>query len=347
MNFGSDNVYGVDPRIMQAMVDANARLTDVSYCHDEGSQAVEDRLSEVFERDVKAFLVMNGTGANSLALSAICPPFGGIMCHESSHINTDECNCPELFTSGAKLVTLAGEGNKITPDIVKAKLAQFVHGEHGAKLAAMSISNVTELGTVYTTEEIRVLTKIAHANNMKCHMDGARFANALVALDCTPAEMTWKAGIDVLSFGGTKNGGMMLEAVVFFDTSLAADFLYRRKRAGQLLSKGRYLSAQMLAYLQDDVWLPNAKRANRLALVLSQGLQKSNRVRLSNPTQANEVFAIMPRKTFEAVTKQDAHFHEWPVEGLAKDEVHCRFVLSFATPEKDVEQFLKLMRDHD
>jgi threonine aldolase len=267
------------------------------------------------------------------------------MCHESSHINTDECNCPELFTSGAKLVTLAGEGNKITPDIVKAKLAQFVHGEHGAKLAAMSISNVTELGTVYTTEEIRVLTKIAHANNMKCHMDGARFANALVALDCTPAEMTWKAGIDVLSFGGTKNGGMMLEAVVFFDTSLAADFLYRRKRAGQLLSKGRYLSAQMLVYLQDDVWLPNAKRANRLALVLSQGLQKSNRVRLSNPTQANEVFAIMPRKTFEMVTKQGAHFHEWPVDGLAKDEVHCRFVLSFATPEEHVDQLLKLMRD--
>jgi threonine aldolase len=346
MNFGSDNVYGVDSRIMQAMIDANARLTDVSYCHDEGSQAVEDRLSQVFEKDVKAFLVMNGTGANSLALSTICQPFGGVICHEGSHINTDECNCPELFTGGAKLITLPGEGNKITPQAFEAKLAHFVHGEHGAKPSAMSLSNVTELGTIYTPEEIRALTNIAKVSNMKCHMDGARFANALVALGCTPAEMTWKAGIDVLSFGGTKNGGMMLEAVVFFNEQLAADFLYRRKRAGQLLSKGRYLSAQMLAYLQDDVWLPNAKRANRLAQALSQGLQKSNRVRLSNPTQANEVFAVMPRKTFDAVTEQGAHFYEWPIDGLSKDEVHCRFVLSFATPEAHVEQFLKLMRDH-
>ena len=346
MNFGSDNVYGVDPRLMAAMIDANARLTDVSYCHDEGSKAVEDRLSEVFDKDVKAFLVLNGTGANSLALSAICPPFGGVICHEGSHINTDECNCPELFTGGAKLVTIAGEGNKITPQGVEAKLAQFVHGEHGAKLSAMSISNVTELGTVYAPPEIKALTDIGHANNMKCHLDGARFANALVALGCTPAEMTWKAGIDVLSFGGTKNGGMMLEAVVFFDTALADDFLYRRKRAGQLLSKGRYLSAQMLAYLQEDVWLENARRANKLAQILAKGLQNSNRLRLSNPAQANEVFAIMPRKTFEAVTAQGAHFHEWPVEGLEKDEVHCRFVLSFATPEEDVEQFLRLMQDH-
>ncbi len=345
MNFGSDNVYGVDRRIMQAMVDANARLTDVSYCHDEGSQVVEDRLSQIFEKQVRAFLVLNGTGANSLALSAICPPHGGILCHEGSHINTDECNCPELFTGGAKLVTVAGEGNKIRPQGIEAKLAQFVHGEHGAKLSAMSLSNVTELGTIYSPEEIRMLTNIARASNMRCHMDGARFANALVALGCTPAEMTWKAGIDVLSFGGTKNGGMMLEAVVFFDTTLAGDFLFRRKRAGQLLSKGRYLSAQMLAYLQDDVWLPNAGRANRLAQSLSQGLQQSNRVRLSNPTQANEVFAVMPRATFDAVQEQGARFHEWPVEGLARDEVHCRFVLSFATPEEHVQQFLKLMRD--
>ena len=346
MNFGSDNVYGVDPRIMAAMVEANARLTDVSYCHDEGAQAVEDRLSQVFEKDVRAFLVMNGTGANSLALSAICPPFGGVICHEGSHINTDECNCPELFTGGAKLITVGGEGGKLTPEAVEARLAYFVHGEHGAKLSAMSLSNVTELGTVYTPDEIRALTALAKAHGMKAHMDGARFANALVALGCTPAEMTWKAGIDVLSFGGTKNGGMMLEAVVFLKEELAADFLYRRKRAGQLLSKGRYLSAQMLAYLHDDVWLPNARRANGLAQTLAKGLQKSNRTRLSNPVEANEVFAVMPRKTFDAVTEKGAHFYDWPVDGLAKDEVHCRFVLSFATPEKDVEQFLKLMRDH-
>jgi threonine aldolase len=344
MNFASDNVYGVDPRILQAMVEANGRLTDVSYCHDDGSKAVEARLSQVFERDVRAFLVVNGTGANSLALSAISPAFGGIFCHEGSHISTDECNCPELFTGGAKLITLPGEQGKLTPAVVAEKLTQFGHGEHGSKPTALSLTNATELGTVYTPVEIRALADVVKPRGMKVHMDGARFANALVALGCTPAEMTWKAGVDVLSFGGTKNGGMLLEAVVFFDTSLAEDFLYRRKRAGQLVSKGRFLSAQMLAYLQDDVWLPNARRANALAQTLAKGLQSSNRVRLSNPVQANEVFAVMPKATFDAVQAKGAHFYDWPWPGLAEDEIHCRFVTSFATPESDVQRFLELMR---
>jgi threonine aldolase len=346
VNFASDNVYGVDPRILQAMVDANSRLTDVSYCHDDGSKQVDARLSEVFEREVQSFLVVNGTGANSLALSAMSPPFGGIFCHVDSHINTDECNAPELITGGAKLITMGGEGNKLQPGVLRYKISQFLHGEHGAKPAALSLTQATELGTIYSVDEIRALTDIANNHGLKVHMDGARFANALVALGCTPAEMTWRAGVDVLSFGGTKNGGMILEAVVFFDTSLADDFLYRRKRAAQLVSKGRYLSAQMLAYLRDDVWLPNATRANGLARALADGLSQSNRVRLSNPAQANEVFAIMPRKTFDAVQAAGAHFYEWPMDGVAEDEVHCRFVLSFATPEAHVDQFLKLMRSH-
>lgn len=344
MNFASDNVYGVDPRIMQAMVDANARLTNVSYCHDDDSKRVEEKLSQVFEKEVRAFLVVNGTGANSLALSAMCPPFGGVLCHEGSHINTDECNAPELITGGAKLVTMAGAGNKLTPAIVEARLSQFMHGEHGAKLSALSITQATELGTVYSVADIKALADLVKPKGIKVHMDGARFANALVTLGCSPAEMTWKAGVDVLSFGGTKNGGMILEAVVFFDTALAEDFLYRRKRAAQLVSKSRYLSAQMMAYLKDDVWLPNARRANGLAQTLAKGLQQSNRVRLSNPVEANEVFAIMPRATFNAVTAAGAHFYEWPMDGLADDEVHCRFVLSFATPEEHVTQFLALMR---
>ncbi len=343
MNFASDNVYGVDPRIMQAMVDANSG-TDISYCHDDGSKAAEARLSEIFEKDVKAFLVVNGTGANSLALSAMCPPFGGVLCHESSHINTDECNAPEMFTGGAKLITLAGAGGKITPAAIEARLKYFVHGEHGAKISALSITNATELGTVYTPEEIAALAAVVKPQGMKMHMDGARFANALVGLGCTPAEMTWKAGIDVLSFGGTKNGGMLLEAVVFFDTSLAEDFLYRRKRAGQLISKSRFISAQMIAYLNDDVWLSNARRANALAQNLAMGMQQSNRVRLSNPVQANEVFAIIPRLMFDALQTAGAHFYDWPIDGLADDEVHCRFVLSFATPEKDVEHFVNLVK---
>jgi len=345
MNFASDNVYGVDPRILQAMVEANGRLTDTSYCHDDGSKAVEARLSQVFEKEVRAFLVVNGTGANSLALSAIAPAFGGIFCHEGSHISTDECNCPELFTGGAKLITLPGEQGKIAPAVVADKLTLFGHGEHGAKPSALSLTNATELGTLYTPAEIQALTDVVKPRGMKVHMDGARFANALVALGCTPAEMTWKAGVDVLSFGGTKNGGMLLEAVVFFDTALADDFLYRRKRAGQLVSKGRFLSAQMLAYLQDDVWLPNARRANALAQTLAKGLQSSNRVRLTNPVQANEVFAVMPKATFDAVQSKGAHFYDWPWPGLAHDEIHCRFVTSFATPENDVSRFLELMRD--
>jgi threonine aldolase len=346
MNFASDNVYGVDPRILQAMVDANQRLTDVSYCHDDGAKAVDERLSSIFEKDVKSFLVVNGTGANSLALSAICPPFGGIFCHADSHINTDECNAPELITGGAKLITLAGAGNKLQPDAVKHKIGQFLHGEHGAKPSALALTQATELGTIYSVDEIATLSSLAKTHGMKVHMDGARFANALVSLGCTPAEMTWKAGVDVLSFGGTKNGGMILESVVFFDTALAENFLYRRKRSAQLVSKGRYLSAQMMAYLEDDVWLPNAKRANALAQVLAKGLQQSNRVQLSNPVEANEVFAIMPRGTFDAVHAAGAHFYEWPMDGLAADEVHCRFVTSFATPEAHVQQFLELMRAH-
>jgi threonine aldolase len=345
VNFASDNVYGVDPRIMQAMVEANARLTDVSYCHDDDSKRVDERLSEVFETEVKAFLVVNGTGANSLALSAICPSYGGVFCHADSHINSDECNAPELITGGAKLITIAGDGNKLQPAALRSKIGQFLHGEHGAKPSALSLTQATELGTIYSVDEIKALTAIAKGHGLKVHMDGARFANALVALGCSPAEMTWKAGVDVLSFGGTKNGGMILEAVVFFDTGLAEDFLYRRKRAAQLVSKGRYLSAQMLAYLRDDVWLHNARGANRLAQVLADGLKTSNRVRLSNPVQANEVFVKMPRSTFDAVQAAGAHFYEWPMDGLADDDVHCRFVLSFATPEEHVEQFLKLMRD--
>ncbi len=346
MNFASDNVYGVDPRILQAMVDANANLTDVSYCHDAGSEQIDGLLSRIFETDVKSFLVVNGTGANSLALSAICPPFGGVLCHEGSHINTDECNAPELFTGGAKLVTLASEGNKLTPATLASRMAHFIHGEHGAKLSALSITNATELGTVYQPAEIRALSDIVKPRGMRVHMDGARFANALVSVGCTPAELTWKAGVDVLSFGGTKNGGMLLEAVVFFDTALAEDFLYRRKRAAQLVSKSRYLSAQMKAYLQNDVWLQNAARANGLAQKLAKGLQHSNQVRLSNPVEANEVFAIMPRTTFDALSAAGAHFHEWPMDGLAEGDVHCRFVLSFATPEAHVQHFLELMRQH-
>jgi threonine aldolase len=342
LNFASDNVYGVHPKIMDAIIAANTG-TDISYLHDEGAKEFERNLSVVFEKDVSVFLVLNGTAANSLALSTLVTPYGAVMCHAAAHINTDECNAPELFTGGAKLITLDGEGAKITPQAITQKLKGFVHGEHGAKPMAISITNATELGTVYTVAEISALSAIAKTHGMKLHMDGARFANGLVALGCTPAEMTWKAGVDVLSFGGTKNGAMILEAVVFFDTTLAEDFLYRRKRSGQLLSKGRYLSAQANAYLKDGLWLENAARANAMALKLADGLQKSNVVQLSNPVEANEVFSIMPRSVFDRLIEAGAHFYEWPIDGLNDDEVHTRCVLSWATPEEDIYKFLKLV----
>jgi threonine aldolase len=345
VNFASDNVYGVHPKIMAALVEANARLTDVSYCHDDGSKEAETALSKVFETEVRAFLVMNGTGANSLALSSITPAFGGVICHEAAHINTDECNAPELFTGGAKLVTLPGQGNKITADAIEAKLLQFVHGEHGPKVSAISITNATELGNIYKLAEVAAISKIAKARGMKLHMDGARFANALVAANCTPAELTWKSGVDVLSFGGTKNGGMIIEAVVFFDLQLADDFLYRRKRAGQLLSKGRYLSAQMLAYLKDDLWLFNARESNARAQTLAAGINQLKGVRISQPVEANEVFAFMPKKLYDTLESKGAHFYEWPVDGMVKGETHVRFVLSYATPAEHVYQFVALVKD--
>jgi threonine aldolase len=343
LNFGSDNVYGVHPKIMDAIVAANTG-TARSYCYDDASKEVEFQLSTVFEKEVRAFLVMNGTGANSLALSSLVPPFGGIICHTLAHINTDECNAPELFTGGAKLITVEGAGAKIRPDGLSRKIKTLVQDEHGSKLSALSITNLTELGTAYSPAEISDLSAIAKSHAMKLHMDGSRFANALVSQNCTPAALTWKAGVDALSFGGTKNGGMILEAVVFFDLQLADDFLYRRKRAGQLLSKSRFLSAQMLAYLKDGLWLDNAKWANRMAHVLAAGLQQSQHIKVQNSVDGNEVFAVMPRKLYETLIRNGIRFNDWPIDGLADDEVHTRFVLSWATPEEDVTQFLKLVQ---
>jgi threonine aldolase len=342
MNFGSDHVYGVDPRIMQAMAEANAG-TAPSYCYDDGTKAVEARLIELFEHPVEVFQVLNGTAANSLALSTILPPYGAALCFEGSHVMTDECNAPELFTGGAKFVGLPGHDGKITPAAIAAKLRNFGHDEHGPKPSALTITNATERGTVYRPDELKALGEAARAHGLKVHMDGARFANALVAVGATPAELTWKSGVEVLSFGGSKNGGMFLEAVVFFDTSLAENFRFRRKRAAQLVAKGRFLSAQMLVYLQDDVWLANARRANQLAQELGNGLAALKGVKLSHPVEANAVFASMPRKTFEAVQAAGAEFWEYPVAGTAEKDVHCRFVLSWATPAEDVAGVVDLI----
>lgn len=348
MNFASDNVYGIHPKILAAIEAAN-QGTSPSYGYDDYSKRAEEKLSEVFEKEVRAFLVTTGTAANGLALSAVTPPYGAVFTHNEAHTAIDECNSPELMTGGAKVIGLAGSEGKITPASIEKVLKGFLRGEHDPKPSALSITNSTELGRVYKPDEIKALSAVVKSRKMKFHTDGARFANAVAALDVKPAEITWKAGIDLMSFGGTKNGGMLLEAVVFFDTALAEDFLYRRMRAGQLISKSRFLGAQMLAYLEGGLWLDNARTANGLAQRLAQGLGKSKAVRIPLPVEANEIFAVMPRALHDKLTAAGAHFHQWGLDilgpdGIGEDEVFCRFVLSYTTAAEDVDRFIGLVQ---
>ena len=346
MNFASDNVYGVHPRILAALGDVNGG-TAPSYGGDDFTRRSEERLKEIFGCDLRAFLVTSGTAANGLALSAITPGFGAIICHAEAHIAVDECNSPEFFTGGAKILGLAAPGGKIAPAQVERTLKGFIRGEHDPKPKGVSLTNATELGTVYSPAEVKAFSSLIRPRGMKLHMDGARFANAVAGLGCTPADLTWKAGVDVLSFGATKNGAMMLEAVIFFDLELAEDFAYRRMRGGQLLSKSRYLGAQMMAYLENDLWLQNARRANALARRLAEGFAAIRTIRIPNPVEANEVFAIMPRSLFERLQAEGARFYDWMPDslgdGIAPDEVFARFVLSFATPEEEINSLLALM----
>ncbi|VAV99960.1 Low-specificity L-threonine aldolase, partial [hydrothermal vent metagenome] len=264
------------------------------------------------------------------------------------HISADECGAPELFTGGAKLIGLDGVAGKITPKMVEGAIAGFISGEHDPKPAAISITQSSELGTVYSLDEVQAFGNLARDKNLKLHMDGARFANALVALGCSPADVTWKAGVDALSFGATKNGAMNVEAVVFFDLALAVDFEYRRMRAGQLLSKNRFLAAQMEAYLTDDLWLDNARHANEMAARLADGLGKTQGVRFGVERQANEVFLIVPKAKHNVLAASDAVFHQWQASGsdtaeVGDDEVMIRLVTSFATSAEDVDEFVTLM----
>jgi threonine aldolase len=349
MNFASDNVYGIHPKVLAA-IDAANKGTSASYGYDDYSKRAEDKLSEVFGKEVRAYLVTTGTAANGLALSALTPSYGAVLTHAEAHACVDECNSPEMFTGGAKIIGLHGIEGKITPAVIEKTLKGFIRGEHDPKPAALSITNSTELGRVYTPADIKALSAVVKARKMKFHTDGARFANAVAALDVKPAEITWKSGIDVMSFGGTKNGGMLLEAVVFFDTDLAEDFLYRRMRGGQLVSKSRYLGAQMLAYLEGNLWLDNARIANGHAKRLAEALKTSNRIRLPLPTDANEVFAVLPKVLHDKLQAAGAHYYDWMPDtlgpgGIKDDEIFVRFVLSYATPPKDVERFVGLIKE--
>jgi threonine aldolase len=332
-NFASDNVSCACSEVMEALARANTGTTP-SYGEDPWTTGLCARLSEIFETPVTAFPVTTGTAANALALSALTPSFGKIFCHELSHINTDECGAPEMFTGGAKLIDMRGTDGRISADT----LEQAIYGRgnvHHAQPSAVSITQACESGTVYPLDEIKAITSVARAHQLPVHMDGARFANALVTLGITPAQMTWQAGIDVLSFGGTKNGCLAAEVVIFFKPELVGDFPFLQKRAGQLLSKSRFISAQFEGYLVNDVWLRNARQANTMAQRLSRGLDALPGIELAYPTQSNEVFVRMPRSLIKALAQQGIKVNDEELDGKA-----MRFVTAWDTSEAEVDDLL-------
>lgn len=346
MNFASDNHYGVHPRILESLGEANTGSA-MAYGGDDWSKKSEKMLSEVFEKEIRVFWVTTGTAANGLALATITPPYGAVLCHSEAHIVGDECNSAEFFTAGAKIMSLQGPGGKITAAIVEKCLKGFVRGERDPKPKGVSITNATELGTVYSADEVQAISRLIRPRGLKLHMDGSRFANAVAGLGCSPAELTWKAGIDLMSFGATKNGALLLDAVIFFDLQVAEDFAHRRVRAGQQVSKARYLGAQMAAYLQDGLWLDNARRANALARKLAEGLRQSSVVRIAHPVEANMVYAIIPRELNDQLIASGVKFYPRMANELLgqikDDEIVVRLVLSFATPEADVDRLLELV----
>jgi len=342
-NFGSDNVTPACDAIIQAVNAANAG-TVASYGGDDLTARLQSRASEVFEREVAIYPVATGTAANSLALSQIAAPFGAIYCYEAAHIVTDECGAPEFFTGGAKLIGLPAPDGKISPSQLShaLNLADEM-GVHHVKPAAISVTQATEWGTVYTNEELAAVGALAKERGLRLHMDGARFANALVHLQCSPAAATWRCGVDVLSLGATKNGALCAEAVVFFEPELAADFERRRKRAGHLWSKMRFLSAQLLAYLSDDVWLDNARHANTMAEALAQGLRTTPGARVLHPVHANEIFVELPEKTVVGLESAAFKFYRWPLH-RSDHGIAIRLVTSYMTQRQDVEAFIAAAR---
>ncbi|MGZ8347103.1 MAG: threonine aldolase family protein [Allosphingosinicella sp.] len=306
MRFFSDNAAAACPEALAAMAAAN-RL-DTAYDGDAWSRRLNGAFAELFGIEVEVLWVSTGTAANSLALAALCPPHGQIVCHRDAHIQNDECGAPEFYTHGAKLLLGDGDGAKLTPATVTGLLATVRNDVHQVQPAALSITNATEYGLVYTPAETAALGQLCRDRGLGFHLDGARFANAVASLGCTPAKLSWQAGVDALSFGFTKNGGLSAEALIFFRPELAATTHYRRKRAGHLLSKGRYLAAQLLAMLDGDVWLRNARAANQAAARLAEA---AGRDRLVLPVEANEVFIRVSADEAASLRGQGFDFYDW------------------------------------
>ena len=345
MFFGSDNTAPAHPAIMDAMLRANTGYT-AGYGTEDAMEAVRKTIRDLFEAPKAAvYLVPTGTAANALALATMTKPWDAIFCHRHAHIEEDECGAPEFYTNGAKLTLVEGKDAKMCPDSLQAAIDHTARlGVHSAQYGSMSITNVTELGTVYSLEHMKALTDIAKKSGIKTHLDGARFANAMVALGCTPAELTWKAGIDAVSFGGTKNGCLGVEAVIFFDPDMAWEFELRRKRGGHLFSKGRMLSAQMQAYLADDLWIDLARKANASAARLSAGLSQKSGFELMHPTDGNMIFAKWPRANHVKLHNAGAVYYFVPVDynldGPMDELLSARMVCSWSTEDADIDAFI-------
>ncbi|HCZ00285.1 MAG: threonine aldolase [Rhodobacterales bacterium RIFCSPHIGHO2_02_FULL_62_130] len=342
MYFTSDNASGAAPEIMAALARAND-----GYARSYGADAIMDRLHDQIRATFQApeaavYLVATGTVANSLALSLYAQPWSAVFAHSDAHIAQDECGAPEFYTNGAKLIGVAGDHGRMTPDTLGQALARTgTGGVHGVQRGVVSITNVTEAGTTYTPAEIAALTALAKSYNLPSHLDGARFANACVATGATAAEMTWQAGIDIVSFGGTKNGCLGVEAVVIFDPAKAWEFELRRKRGGHLFSKHRYLSAQMEAYLTDDLWLRLATHANAMGARLAKGIAALPDMHLQHPAPANMLFPEWPAGTHARLDSAGAAYYQMPAP---QGREAARLVTSWSTTEADVDAFLNALR---
>ena len=322
LDFRSDNTHGASPEILEALARASAG-TIKSYGGDAITERLRQRCSEVFEHEVEIFPVVTGTAGNALTIGAMTKPWGAVFCHEEAHVHREELGAPEFFSGGAKLIPVPGAQGKLTPQ----GLAQAI--ETIGLSSCVSLTQATEAGTVYTPDELRALADVAHAHDCKVHLDGARFANAVAHLDCAPADLTWRAGVDALVLGATKNGALAAEVIVVFDPTVGQQLAPLWHRGGHRLSKMRFLSAQLEAYLTDDLWLRNARHANAMAQRLAAGLSS-----VIHPVEANVVFARLPRELPGFV------FYDWPIFG--PDAV--RLVTAFDTREEDVDALLEAVR---
>lgn len=345
MNFKSDNVVGIHPNILKAIIKAN-QGTESSYGNDTYSAKLKEKCCELFETDVSIYLTGTGTAANCLGLSALAKPYETICCHEEAHINTDECGALGLFTGGTKLVTIPGANGKINLDFLENYTDKTsIHYPHGGKPSCISITQATECGTVYSLEELHQISDFAKSRHLSLHMDGARFANSLVTLDCTPAEATWKAGIDVMTFGSIKNGTMAGEAVIFLNKKYAENFDFIHMRAGQLLSKMRFFACQFLAYLENDLWLKNARNANHMATKLLQLFNDYN-FESEYPVQANELFITLPKNLVEYLRSQDIGFYDWTISKKDQNKNTYRFLTSFLSNDFEIDRLRKYFKDY-